>query len=163
MKIYKLFSYIFLILVPLSIGFVTFYEGQETKVAWSFGGIFLLILIFLSYYGKYKSWYKIKKQSHETARNLGYVSQSTNFVLLGLSNFFFNSIPFYILILLEIALNNYSGNISVHVGYVILSLLISQFFDIIYNYTEQANIKEKQSKEVREATEKLAENIKSRI
>lgn len=153
----------FLFIVPITIGFLTFYQGQETKVAWSFAGIFILILIFLSYYVKYKSWYKTKKQAHETARNLGQVSHTTNFFILGLTNFLFTSIPFAILILLESAIRNYEGNISVHVGYLLISVFVSQLFDTLYYYTEQTQIKERLNKEIQEQTEQLAKNIRERI
>ena len=160
MKIYKLFSVLFFWVAPILVGFLVFYKGQETKTVWSFNGIIILIILFLVFYNRFKNWYKEKKQAHETARNLGQVSQSTNFILLALGNYFFVSIPFLILVLLEGAVKSYDGSITQAVGYLLLSLGVSQFFDVLYYQAEQKKIQEKLVAKAKEESEQLIQAIK---
>lgn len=160
MKIYKFFSFLFFWIAPLIIGFVVFYEGQEVKTVWSFNGIIILVILFLSFYSRFKTWYKEKKQAHETARNLGQVSHSINFILLALGNYFFIAIPFVILILLEGAVKSYDGSITQAVGYLLLSIGVSQFFDVLYYQSEQKKIQQKIVNKVQQESEELVKAIK---
>lgn len=163
MKIYKLLSALFFWVVPNIVGFLVFYQGQETKVVWSFNGIFILIILFLIFYNRFKSWYKEKKQAHETARNLGQISHTTNFIVLALGNYFFLSVPFLILILLEGAVKSYDGSITQAVGYLLLSLGVSQFFDVLFYQTEQKRIKERLVEQTKKESEQLVQAIKEQL
>lgn len=163
MKVYKLLSALFFWVVPNIVGFLVFYQGQETKVVWSFNGIFILIILFLIFYNKFRSWYKEKKQAHETARNLGQISHTTNFIVLALGNYFFLSVPFLILILLEGAVKSYDGSITQAVGYLLLSLGVSQFFDVLFYQTEQKRIKEKLVEQTQKESEQLVQAIKEQL
>jgi membrane protease YdiL (CAAX protease family) len=163
MKIYKALSLLFLFVVPNIVGFLVLYQGQETKVSWSFNGIFILIILFLLFFNRFRTWYKEKKQAHETARNLGQISHTTNFTILALGNFFFLSIPFLILILLEQAVESYEGSIAKAVGYLLLSFFISQFFDVLHYQSEQSKIREKLVEATKKESEALAEAIKEQL
>lgn len=163
MKVYKLLSALFFWVVPNIVGFLVFYQGQETKVVWSFNGIFILIILFLIFYNRFKSWYKEKKQAHETARNLGQISHTTNFIVLALGNYFFLSVPFLILILLEGAVKSYDGSITQAVGYLLLSLGVSQFFDVLFYQTEQKRIKERLVEQTKKESEQLVQAIKEQL
>lgn len=163
MKIYKLLSVLFYYVSPLVVAFLVFYQGQETKTIWSFNGIILLIILFLVFYNKFKAYYKEKKQAHENARNLGQVSHQINFVTLSLGNYFFTSLPFLILILLEQAIKSYNGSIALAVGYLLISFFISSFFDILYYQSEQKKIANKLKEKEREESEKIAQIIKDRL
>lgn len=163
MKLYKLLSWLFLLIVPNVIGFFAFYQGQEPKVAFSFSGIFILLFIFILLYNKFKEWHKTQKQAHETARNLGQTSHTVNFTLLGFANFFFMSVPFIVLSLLDGVLKSYQGNISLWVGYLLISIAISQFFDVVYYQTEQKRIKERLLNDTLAHNEKLAQTIKDKL
>lgn len=163
MKIFKALSYLFFFIVPVVVGFVVFYGGQKTSVAWTFNGIFLLIILFLSFYSRFRTWYKEKKQAHETARNLGQISHTTNFTILALGNLFFLSTPFLILILLEQAIKSYEGSVGQAVGYLIVSFGISQFFDVLYYQSEQKKIKERLVEQATKESEELAQAIKDKL
>lgn len=163
MKIFKALSYLFFFIVPVVVGFVVFYGGQKTSVAWTFNGIFLLIILFLSFYSRFRTWYKEKKQAHETARNLGQISHTTNFTILALGNLFFLSTPFLILILLEQAIQSYEGSVGQAVGYLIVSFGISQFFDVLYYQSEQKKIKERLVEQATKESEELAQAIKDKL
>lgn len=163
MKIFKALSYLFFFIVPVVVGFVVFYGGQKTTVAWTFNGIFLLIILFLSFYSRFRTWYKEKKQAHETARNLGQISHTTNFTILALGNLFFLSTPFLILILLEQAIQSYEGSVGQAVGYLIVSFGISQFFDVLYYQSEQKKIKERLVEQATKESEELAQAIKDKL
>lgn len=163
MKLYKILSWLFLFIAPNIIGFFAFYQGQEPKVAFSFSGIFLLIFVFLLLYNRFREWRKLKLHAHETARNLGQVSHTVNFTLLGLANFVFMSIPFIILTLLDTVLKSYQGNISLWVGYLLISIGVAQVFEVIYYQTDQKRIRERLLQEQVEHNELLAQRIKDKL
>ena len=163
MKIFKIASLAFFFIVPNIVGFLVLYQGQKTSVAWSFNGIFILIILFLLFFNRFRTWYKEKKQAHETARNLGQISHTTNFTVLALGNLFFTSTPFLILILLEQAVKAYEGSLAQAVGYLILSFSISQFFDVLYYQSEQKKIREKLAVHAQKESEELAQAIKDKL
>ena len=163
MKIYKILSILFYWVSPIVVAFLVFYQGQETKTVWSFNGIILLIILFLIFYNKFKTYYKEKKQAHETARNLGQISHEINFITLSLGNYFFTSLPFLILILLEQAIESYDGSITIAVGYLLISFFISSFFDILYYQSEQKKIAYKLKEKTQEESERIAQIIKDKL
>jgi len=163
MKAFKLIAWIFFYIAPLTLGFFAFYEGQETKVAWSFTGIFTLLITFLVLYTRFKSWYKDKRQAHETARNLGQLSHTTNFIGLGVANLTFMAIPLLIVMLLDNVIADYDGDLSVWIGYILLSWGVATFFNIMFDYSEQKKIKDKEITKQKEETDKLIQEIKGRL
>lgn len=163
MKAYKLLSHLFFWVVPNIVGFLVFYKGQELKTVWTFNGIFILLLLFLIFYNRFKLYYKEKKQAHETARNLGQISHTTNFITLALGNYFFLSVPFLILILLEQAVKNYDGSISQAITYLLLSFAVSQFFDVLFYQSEQKKISEKIVEQAKKESEQIAQAIKEQL
>lgn len=163
MKVYKLLSYLFFWVVPNIVGFLVFYKGQELKTVWTFNGIFLLLILFLIFYNRFRTYYKEKKQAHETARNLGQISHTTNFITLALGNYFFLSVPFLILILLEQAVKNYDGSISQAITYLLLSFAVSQFFDVLFYQSEQKKISEKIVEQAKKESEQIAQAIKEQL
>lgn len=163
MKLYKVLAGFFYLAVPNVIGFFAFYQGQEPKVAWSFSGIFLLLFVFIVAYNRFKAWHKEQRQAHETARNLGQVSHTVNFVLIGITDFFFTSVPFIVLLLLDNVLKNYQGNLSIWVGYILLSLGIAHLFNIIFYETEQKNIKQSILDKQKATNDALVEQIREKL
>lgn len=163
MKVFKLIAWIFYYIAPLTLGFFAVYDGQETSVALSFSGIFALLIVFLVLYTRFKSWYKDKRQAHETARNLGQVSHTTNFIGLGVANLIFMSIPLLIVMLLDNVVANYNGNLSVWIGFIILSWSVATFFTIMFDYSEQKKIKDAELAKQKEETDKLIKEIKGRL
>ena len=163
MKLYKILSGVFFLAVPNVIGFFAFYQGQEPKVAWSFSGIFLLLFVFIVAYNRFKAWHKEQRQAHETARNLGQVSHTVNFTLLGIVDFFFTATPFLILTLLDGVLKNYEGNLSIWVGYILLSLFVAHLFNIIYFETEQKKIRQAILDREKATNQALVEQIKAKL
>ena len=163
MKAFKFISWLFYWIVPLTLGFFAVYDGQETKVALSFTGIFALLIVFLSLYKRFKDWYKEKRQAHETARNLNQLSHTTNFIGLGIANLVFMSIPLLILMLLDNVVAEYNGNLSLWVGFILLSWSIATFFTVMFDYSEQRKIKDKELAKQKEETDKLIKEIKGRL
>jgi large-conductance mechanosensitive channel len=163
MKLYKVLYWLFISVVPLSVGWLAFYDGQDTQVVWSFSGIFILLIIFISLYNKHKTWYKEQKQAHETARNLGQLSHTVNFWLMGVSAFIFTAIPFIVLGLLDGVLTAYEGNITLWIGYLLISFAVGHFFNTLNYYSEQKKIYDKQVKQQQAHNEALANEIKERL
>jgi Ca2+/Na+ antiporter len=163
MKLYKVLAGLFYLGVPNVIGFFAFYQGQEPKVAWSFSGIFLLLFVFIVAYNRFKAWHKEQRQAHETARNLGQVSHTVNFTLMGIVDFFFTSVPFIVLILLDGVLKSYDGNLTIWIGYILLSLFVAHLFNIIYYVTEQKSIKQAILDKQQASNQALVEQIREKL
>lgn len=159
----RILSKLFLFIPPLVLSFFAFYEGQKTSVAFSFSGIFLLIIVWLTFYKRFKEWHKEQRQAHQTARNLGQLSHETNFTVLHLGNFFFTSVPFVILILFDRVLASYKGNLSLWIVGIIVSIGVSSFFGVLADYKEQLKIKVKQAEDGKAHAEQLAKTIKDTL
>jgi hypothetical protein len=86
-----------------------------------------------------------------------------NFTLLGIVDFFFTATPFLILTLLDGVLKNYEGNLSVWVGYILLSLFVAHLFNIIYFETEQKKIKQAILDKEKATNQALVEQIKAKL
>lgn len=162
MKVYKLLSYGFTYIAPVLVGYFVFYQDQEVKVKLSLAGMIGLILVFLTYYKKFKDYQKRQEQAHETARNLGQASETVNFIALGLLNFTFTSIPFFIVLLVERVLLNYSGNAVMGIGFLLASFFVGEFFNILYRTSEQVKIREKLVAKEKAHIEELTQQIKDR-
>jgi hypothetical protein len=143
MTLYKYLSKIFLFGVPSAIAIFLLIKNQEPKVAWGFGGIILLVAIFVSTLKRVGEWVKVKEQSHDNATNIGVISQTTPFLALEIVKFTYYSAPIGLLILIDNVFSNYNGNISEVLGFVLLSYGASGVFNYLYRKTQQVGIQEK--------------------
>lgn len=163
MKLYKFLQAGFYYLAPILIAFFVFFQDQSTSTKLSMSGLIALVLIFLTYYKKFKDYQKEKLQAHENARNLGQVSQTVNFVILAVLNFAFTIIPFIIVLLIDSALRSYSGNATLGISFLILSFGVSEMFGVMYHTREQKKIQEKLVAKTQDENERLAEIIKEKL
>lgn len=163
MKLYKFLQLGFYYLAPILIAFFVFFQDQSTSTKLSTAGLIALVLLFLTYYKKFKDYQKEKLQAHENARNLGQVSQTVNFVILAVLNFTFTIIPFVIVLLIDSALRSYSGNATLGISFLMLSFGVSEMFGVMYHTSEQKNIQEKLVKKTQDENERLAEIIKEKL
>lgn len=143
MTLYKYLSKGFLFAVPSIIAIVLLIKNQEPKVAWGFGGIILLVAIFVTTLKRVSEWVKVKEQSHDTAANLGAISQTTPFLGLEIVKFIYYAAPIGLLILVDNVFSNYDGNISTVMSYILLSYGASGVFNYLYRKTQQVGIQEK--------------------
>jgi len=163
MKLYRFLQICFYYLVPLFIAFFIILVEQETSTKLNFTGLVALVLIFLSFYKRFRDYKKEKLHAHETAKNLGQISQSVNFILLGVLNFTFTVIPFIIVVLIDNTLKSYTGNAAVGISFLILSFGLSEFFGVLYRTNEQKKIQDDLYKKTEKENERLAKVIKSKI
>lgn len=163
MKLFKLLYIGFYYIAPLTIAFLLFFQGESVKTKWSFVGLIGGVLLFLTYYKKFKEYQKTQLQAHETAKNLGQVSHSVNFILLAILNFVFTVIPFVLILLVDSVLRSYSGNASLGISFLLLSFAVAEFFHVLAYTSEQQHIQEALVKKTQKDNERLAEVIKETL
>lgn len=163
MKLYRLLNISFYYAAPLVISYTLFFRDQPTATKLSISGLVLGVLLFLTYYKKFKDYQKAQLQAHENARNLGQVSQTVNFVILAGLNFGFTIIPFVLILLVDSALRSYSGNATLAISFLLLSFGVAEMFGVLYHTSEQAKIQEKLAEKTKADNERLAEVIKEKL
>lgn len=163
MKLYRLLNVGFYYISPLLIAYFVFFQDQSTSTKLSVTGLIASVLLFLTYFKKFKDYQKEKLQAHENARNLGQVSQTTNFVILAVLNFAFTIIPFVIVLLIDSALRSYSGNATLGISFLLLSFGVAEMFGVMYHTSEQKKIQEKLVQKTQAENERLADIIKDKI
>lgn len=160
MKLYKVLSIAFNYIAPVLVGYFLFFQEQELKVKMSLAGIVGLILLFLTYYKKFKDYKEQQEQAHENARNLGQASHTVNFITLGVVSFIFTAIPFFIVLLLDRVLLNYSGNATIGISFLLMSFFVGEFFNILHRTSEQVKIREALVKKEQEHIDAITQKIK---
>jgi large-conductance mechanosensitive channel len=65
--------------------------------------------------------------------------------------------------LLDNVVAEYNGNLSLWVGFILLSWSIATFFTVMFDYSEQRKIKDKELAKQKEETDKLIKEIKGRL
>jgi tellurite resistance protein TehA-like permease len=118
------------------------------------------VVLFLTDYKQFKEYEKTQRQAHETAKNLGQVSKSVNFVVLAGLNFTFTVIPFIIVLLIDGILRSYSGNATVGISFLIISFAVAEFFGVLAHTSEQKKIQEQLHAQTQADNERLAKVIK---
>lgn len=163
MKLYRLLQLVFYYVAPLFVALFVFFDGQETRTKVSMTGLVGLILLFLTFYKRFIDYRKEKLQAHETAKNLGQLSQSVNFTVLAGLNFTFTAIPFIIVLLIDSTLRTYSGNPTLGISFLLLSFGVSEFFGVMYRTHEQKKIQDQLLKKTQEENERIAKAVKGKL
>lgn len=163
MRLYKLLNVGFYYIAPLLISYFVFFQDQPTATKLSISGLVAGVLLFLTYYKKFKDYQKAQLQAHENARNLGQVSQTVNFILLAILNFGFTIIPFVLILLVDSALRSYSGNASLGISFLLLSFGVAEMFGVMSHTAEQKKIQEALVSKTQADNERLAEIIKDKL
>lgn len=160
MRLFKLLSFVFLYIAPLTIAFIYLYQKQEAEVSFGFSAIILLVVVWVKLYGAFKKWLALKEQAHEVARNLGQESKTTNFYVIEFANFMFLAFPFVILIWLDYVLKNYNGNAGLVMSFILVSFLASGVFKVLYNLREQIDIRQGVLDREEQAQQRLIERLR---
>jgi phosphoglycerol transferase MdoB-like AlkP superfamily enzyme len=163
MRLYKLLRIVFYYIAPLVIAFLLFVQGESVKTQWSFVGLIGLVLLFLTYYKGFKDYEKTQRQAHETAKNLGQVSKSVNFILLAVVRFGFTITPFLIVLLVDAILRSYSGNATIGISFLLISFAVAEFFGVLAHTAEQKTIQERLHAQTQADNERLAQVIKEQL
>jgi hypothetical protein len=160
MRLFRILSKVFLYIVPVVIVFIFFYQRQEFKVTFGVSGIIVMLILFVKLYGKYKAWLLKKEQAHETARNLGMKSHTTNFIVIEICNLLFLLFPFAIILWVVYVMQNYDGRIYLPVIFIMISFAVSGLFNVLFRTQEQLLIEEETLKKQEQEIASIAQKVK---
>jgi len=140
MKLFKWLSLGFMLLAPVIIIVIYFYDRQQGAIGWNFTGIVLSIIMLAITFSKFKEWLIVKKTAKETATNLGKKSHKYNSIVINILTYVYLSAPFGLLLWLNWVIEHYEGNITLPIVLILSSFAVSCLFNILYEAKEQSKL-----------------------